>query len=76
MSSVDRHEFLRCLALCAQHPELLTEFDRLTGSNLSQRGSLLDLEIDRATGRMDADFERFVEFVREFIWGTFKGSHE
>jgi hypothetical protein len=60
--------FCECLAVCTRTPGLVSEFDRLTGCNLSGRGSPLELEIDRVTGRMDADFARFVEFVRDCVW--------
>lgn len=49
-------------------PELLAEFDRLTGANLSLKGSVLDIMIDEASGKRAADLERFVAFVRDAVW--------
>ena len=60
--------FKQCLAECAATPELVAEFDRLTGHNLSRRGSKLDIQIDDATGRTDAGLKAFIEFVHEFVW--------
>src|SRR5690606_17772517 len=42
--------FLRCLKEAAANPEFVAEFDRLTSSNLSMRGSPLELAIDREAG--------------------------
>ena len=44
-------------------PELVAEFDRLTGSNLQKKGSPLDQMIDQATGRNSDELEMFVSFV-------------
>lgn len=48
--------------------ELVAEYDRLTGSNLSRRGDGLELAIDDASGRTDAEIKAFVAFVVEAIW--------
>lgn len=60
--------FLECLQLCAGNKELVSEFDRLTGSNLSLRGSPIDVMIDQASGRTETEIEAFIQFVHEFIW--------
>lgn len=60
--------FLYCLMQCAENKELVSSFDRLRGTNLSHRGSVIDLAIDRATGRLDADMEKFIEFCWEYIF--------
>lgn len=60
--------FIACLGAAVNNRELVAEFDRLAGANLSMRGSNLDLALDQATGRMDADAERFVDFVREAVF--------
>ncbi|WP_295442574.1 hypothetical protein [uncultured Thiodictyon sp.] len=57
-----------CLIDAVNHPELVAQFDRLAGCNLSRRGTDLDLMIDDATGRSDADVDRFIAFVEEFIY--------
>jgi hypothetical protein len=53
--------------LCLENEELVREFDRLRGTNLSLRGSGLDLEIDRATGRLEHDFRVFLDFCKD-LW--------
>jgi len=60
--------FMVCLGEASGTPGLVAEFDRLQGANLSRRGCPLDLMIDDATGRMDADLAAFVEFVREAVY--------
>ena len=57
-----------CVVHCAGVPELVAEFDRLTGSNLSLRGTSLDLMIDEATGRQREEMREFTAFVFECIW--------
>lgn len=53
---------------CAAQPEFVREFDRLSGTNLSRRGSQLELAIDATSGRTDSDLGQFVEFVRDMVW--------
>jgi len=60
--------FLDVLSECARMPELVAEFDRLAGTNLSFRGSALDLKIDEATGRLDDDLRKFIAFVWDCVW--------
>ncbi len=60
--------FLACLHTAAANQELVVEFDRLNGSNLSRKGSVLDLLIDDSTGRTDAGVQEFVEFVKTCIY--------
>ena len=57
-----------CLIAAINEPEPVKEFDRLKGTNLSRRGSPLDLLIDESTGRLEHDFNEFVEFVRGDIY--------
>ena len=66
--------FAECLAHCAGHQELIANFDRLAGSNLSLRGSGLDLAIDQTTGRLDAEIEAFIEFCWECVFLRFGNS--
>jgi hypothetical protein len=61
-------DFAEVLLICGRNRELVAEFDRLHKSNLSRRGTGLDLMIDDAAGRTDADVRAFAEFVREFIY--------
>lgn len=49
--------------------DLLAEFDRLKGTNLCLKGTALELQIDRASGRPKHDADLFVEFLKEIIVG-------
>jgi hypothetical protein len=60
--------FLQCLREAAANKELVAQFDRLTGSNLSMRGAPIELEIDRTTGRQREELRRFAEFVRDAVY--------
>jgi hypothetical protein len=51
------------LAMAANSPDLLREYDRLYGANLSQRGAALDRMIDESTGRLAAEFEAFAAWT-------------
>lgn len=64
-----------CVIAAINEPELVREFDRLKGTNLSRCGSPLDLLIDESTGRLEHDFAEFVEFVRTAIYERVKGGH-
>lgn len=64
----DGLSFIQCAEEAIRIPELIEQFDRLYGANLSRKGSGLDLAIDKATGRFDSDFKTFMEFVWEFIF--------
>lgn len=57
-----------CLLYCARDRELVANFDRLCGTNLSFRGTAIELAIDKVTGRQDSELERFVHFVIECVW--------
>ena len=48
--------------------ELVSHFDRLNGTNLSMKGEPINLMVDKKSGRLDADFQKFVEFFDEYIW--------
>lgn len=60
--------FAECLLVCGSHRELIQEYDRMTGSNLSFRGTQMDLAVDKACGRQESEVPAFAEFVREYIW--------
>lgn len=60
--------FLRCLYAAAAEPELIKEFDRLSGTNLARHGTPLDLMVDDATGRTSDALEQFVHFVFEVAY--------
>lgn len=44
-------------------PDLVLEFDRLYGTNLSRSGTALDLAVDDASGRFKSDLARFRQFT-------------
>jgi len=60
--------FLACLREAAKHKELIAEFDRLSGSNLSRKGPPIATMIDDATGRTAAEVRLFAEFVYEYVY--------
>lgn len=62
--------FEECVIECAKNRELVENFDRLTGSTLSQVGhrAPLDQMIDEATGRDAESCRRFIAFVWECVW--------
>lgn len=56
-----------CVRAALALPELVAEFDRMHGTNLSLRGSGLDLRIDLACGRPEGDVAQFVAFIHETV---------
>jgi hypothetical protein len=57
--------FYECLMACASTKELIMEFDRLSGTNLQNKGTPLETVIDQASGKTDSDIEKFIQFVWE-----------
>jgi hypothetical protein len=68
--------FVDTLLYCISTPELVSEFNRLSGCSLGvDKRSPLERMIDKATGyeavrkeTVNSEFEKFVEFVYEFVW--------
>lgn len=61
--------FQVCAFEAIRTPELVREFDRLYGCNLSGRGTnLLGLMIDESTGKLRSDFATFCQFVHDAIY--------
>ena len=60
--------FIECLSVSATNKELVKEFDRLTGFNLSMKGSPLIVAVDEATGYLDEGLREFVKFVYECVY--------
>lgn len=60
--------FRECVLECAKNMELVKSFDRLKGTNLSQRGSQIELMVDQATGRYKKEAIDFINFVYEVVW--------
>jgi flagellin-specific chaperone FliS len=71
--------FNDCLLECVRTPELIKEFDRLSGSNVMEifydkRAPIVRM-IDDATGynkileeNKSKDLMKFIEFVYEYVW--------
>lgn len=62
--------FEECVIFCAGNQELVREFDRLYGTNLSQIGRRSGIErlVDEATGYTADSMRKWVAFVWECIW--------
>lgn len=60
--------FLACVANAARQPELVKEFDRLRGSDLSLAMPPICRLIDEATGKQDGDLGEFVRFVHDCVY--------
>lgn len=58
------------LGACCANKELVAEYDRLRGTNLSRRGSPLELAIDDASGRFESDARDFYEWATD-LWLRF-----
>lgn len=52
---------------CLGNKEMVAEFDRLSGTNLSRRGNPLELMIDEATDRNEVELHMFAEFVMDVV---------
>jgi len=61
--------FTECLLKCAENREFVAQFDRLSGTALSNagRGGINEM-IDKATGRQAEDVHLFVAFVWDAVW--------
>lgn len=68
--------FETCLRASLANPELVAEFDRLYGTNLSLKGTGLDLQIDISSGRLEKDLAEFAEFVHHYIASRVKPEGE
>lgn len=64
----DFHLFSLCLSEAAKNKELLAEFDRLTGYNISLKGPAIVQEIDRATGHLEKGARAFYDFIFEYLY--------
>jgi hypothetical protein len=73
MTQSSRPDLRTCVQAAWNNRELLVEYDRLRGTNLALAGSRLDLQIDFSSGRLEAEAEAFVQFVRDCIWSQLDG---
>lgn len=49
-------------------PELVAQFDRLAGTDVAAQASPLNRAIDVASGRAEADLQRFLAFAKDALW--------
>lgn len=57
--------FTEWLNMCASSTSLVSEHDRLRGTNLMRRGAPIDLTIDHATGRLEEEARGFFDFCKD-----------
>jgi hypothetical protein len=57
-----------CLKQALDTWELVEQFDRLYGANLTRKGSQMEVMIDDSTGRTSKDVGAFVEFVYDCVY--------
>jgi len=55
------------LRLCAENSEMLANYDRLRGTNLSGRGAPVERMIDEATGKLEKEALGFFDWCREMF---------
>ena len=62
--------FLECVQACAGVPSFVAEYDRITGSRLTEMATAapIDQMVDKATGRKRDEVAKFAAFVYEFVW--------
>jgi hypothetical protein len=68
--------FHKCLMFSAGQKELIEQFDRLTGYNLSLKGSPIVIQIDKATGFQEQGMKEFIQFVYNFVYLPLKNDLE
>jgi len=62
--------FEECVVHCAGNREFVSEFNRLSGRQMGEPRTGIELAIDVACGR-DPDreaFPEFIQFIRECVW--------
>ena len=64
----DGLSFMVCLEETAGTIELVKQFDRLHGSSFATRRAPLEVMIDEATGKQDADIQELFRFVWNMIF--------
>lgn len=57
-----------CVYECLNNPDFMREYDRMRGTNLSLRGTPLDLAIDKASGRLESEARQFMADVADIVW--------
>lgn len=69
-------DFKDCFIECCKHDELVKEFNRLSGTNISFKDKRTPIEImvDKATGypypfkNKDDEIKQFINFCFECVW--------
>jgi hypothetical protein len=59
----DGLRFMTCVGAALGNMDLLREFDRLKGTTLVSRRAPIEVMVDQATGKQDADIQAFLRFV-------------
>ena len=65
MKDITLHD---CIMKAAENKELIAQYDRLNGTNLSLNGSVIDLMVDKSSGRQKSEIEGFIKFVHDVIY--------
>jgi hypothetical protein len=67
--------FVKCLLCAARSPEFVSNFDKLTGFNLSGTGAPIERLIDEASGFQDKGVRAFVRAVYDVIYLRVEAPH-
>lgn len=59
---LDLGHFTAWMNLCSSNTDLIAQFDRLRGTNVSRAGSPITVMIDESTGRFAEDARAFFDF--------------
>jgi hypothetical protein len=60
--------FMACVHQTVSTPELVEQFDRLYGADLSRRRTPIDQMVDAASGKKDSDIASFMRFVHDAVY--------
>lgn len=60
--------FLACVHQAAETSELVAQFDRLYGADLSHKRSPVEQMVDAASGKKDDDVSSFMSFVHDCVY--------
>ncbi len=53
---------------CANNKEFVKEYDRLRGANVSLKRGTIYNEIDKVSGKWEADVKAFFDFCVDAVW--------
>ena len=60
--------FILCVRTVFDNDEIVQQFNRLRGCSINKPVSPMEQLVDNATGKLDHDIVKFVEFVQDCIW--------